>query len=73
MTTCIVCGEPAEVEVPDGDYKFLPVCANHVYPAYRIRQYLAIEDFKYELRQTGLYRALYGLAENITQWLSRRK
>ena len=72
MSTCIVCGEPAEVAIPDGDYKFLPVCARHVYPAYRIRMYLAQEDFKAEIKATGLYQAFCGLVENLAQWLSRR-
>lgn len=72
ILSCVVCGEDAYYAIPDGDYKFLTVCSNHVYPPYRIRLYLAVEDFGAALRESGIFRAIYSLLEHVDLWLSRK-
>lgn len=67
MASCIICGEVAEVEVPDGEYKYFAVCAKHVYPVWRIQLTLAVDDLKAAIFDTPPFRQL----ERFMAWLAR--
>lgn len=71
MTTCIICGELAEFQVPVGDYKCFSVCAEHLYPAWRIDMYLALEDLGIAIMESRAYMGMSHFVDALAGLFSR--
>ncbi len=47
---CVVCGQAAGWVIDGSDGRELPVCDEHILPAYKLELYLALRDLWRELR-----------------------